>query len=501
MSKKLTLITILVLLLFLNTLSFSQIVTYEAGILVNPTLDEGVYEYQEYFFLTGEPILLKGTVEVPDIPNDDNYSITYDFELTNDEQNIEYTRSITYDVVNKKDNQLSQTTYKATINSIDETITIDGDNYNLGSYLFDRTKIIDNTPAVDYYSGNLYFKRIYYLNGDSINNEGKIVHTINSTEDTGYKHHWGESETLILKHEIDSEITQGEDTIKWSGIIDTKNSSVDKKRFKYKHTDPQNISFRGSFIKSNTMENVVQITYSLPSVDGENIDETKRVADEKNLTKDIINDFDSLIVPKIKDIGGHWAEDEIFLLRSIKIFENNNKYFAPDTFMNRIQFGKAIANAISDIQKGDLTDQIINERDNQEKPFKDIELDDADYEYVKFLKDKGIMNGEYGYFNKYSAITRQEAVKIMIYALGLEDLAPSPPYQTKFIDDENISKWAKDSIFMADQISLVNGYPDGTFRPKKRLSKADAAVLIKGFIDHIKDTITVDYREKIINKY
>ena len=54
---------------------------------------------------------------------------------------------------------------------------------------------------------------------------------------------------------------------------------------------------------------------------------------------------------------------------------------------------------------------------------------------------------------------------------------------------------------MANQISLVSGYPDGTFRPKKRLSKADAAVLINGFIDHIKDTITVDYREKIINKY
>ena len=89
----------------------------------------------------------------------------------------------------------------------------------------------------------------------------------------------------------------------------------------------------------------------------------------------------------------------------------------------------------------------------------------------------------------------------MVNALGLEYLAPMPPYTTSFVDDREIPKWARDSVYVANEIGLVNGYPDGTFRPDVYLNKADGAQLIMNFIKHIKDTITIDYREKIINKY
>ncbi len=499
MYKK-TLILIIFLLL-ISSVSFADIVTYEAGVVGDPTMDAGVNEYSEYFFLTGKPILLSGTCEVSDIPDKDNYSRTFSFELSNTDENVILTREITYDITNKKDSELSQTIYKADINKIDESITANGVSYNLGSFLFDRSKLIDNTPAVDYYSGNVYFERKYYINGDAITNDGVIVHKINSLTDIGYSHYWGDSETLILEHEITMKESSFDDSPKWSANITTKNSSIDKKRFQYIETDPQNISFRGSYVKNNTMENIVQCTYNLPTISGGTIDELNRIESEKNITKDVITDYESLISPKIKDIGGHWAEDNIFLLCSLGIFDNSNEYFAPNSQMNRIMFGKAIANSLADIEKSDLTDQIIRDRDKTDKLFFDIENSDIDYNYIKFLKERKIINGEYGYFKPYRPISRAEAIKIMVNALGLEYLAPMPPYTTTFTDDKMIPKWARDSVYVANEIGLVHGYPDGTFRPDVYLNKADATALIANFINHIKDTITIDYREKIINKY
>jgi hypothetical protein len=89
---------------------------------------------------------------------------------------------------------------------------------------------------------------------------------------------------------------------------------------------------------------------------------------------------------------------------------------------------------------------------------------------------------------------------MIVRALGLENLAPAPPYKTIYLDDDDIPFWAKDSIYMANEIGLITGYDDGTIRPDNFVSRADAAVFIENFINHIKDEISYDYREKIINR-
>jgi hypothetical protein len=68
------------------------------------------------------------------------------------------------------------------------------------------------------------------------------------------------------------------------------------------------------------------------------------------------------------------------------------------------------------------------------------------------------------------------------------------------VDDADIPDWAMDSIYMAYEVGLVTGYSDGTIRPNNFVSRGEAAVLIESLIGHIKDDITYDYREKIINR-
>jgi len=486
------------LMLLVSSVTFGAIPSYEGGAIGDPTLDEGRYEYSEYFFLSGQPILLKGYVEVPEENTNDTYTETYDFELTNAEENIVLDRSVTYNVTNKTDDDMNQKIYKREISDIQEAIDVAGEVYTLGSYTYDHSRLIDVTPAVDYFSGNVNYKKIYYLNGDSVTNDGKLTHTLTSVTDVGYNHFWGNSETLVLEHQLNFEGTDAEEN--WTGAYTTKNSSVDQKRFQYNTNDPINISFRGSYVKSSTMENIVQSTYNMPDTEA-GIDDFNRNQGEKNITENVTLNYESLLSPKIRDIGGHWAEEEIFLLRSLGIFDNNNEYFAPNSQMNRLMFGKAIANALADIETMDLTDRVINNRNENGEIFYDVDGEHPDYEHIKFLKDRKIMIGEYGYFKAYRPVSRAEAVKVLINALGLETLAPMPPYRTTFSDDEAIPTWARDAVYVANEIGLISGYPDGSFRGDAYLTKADATAMIMNFIEHIKDNITYDYRERIINKY
>ncbi len=502
--------SIVVLLLFLLTAlpSFAEIVSFEAGVVGDPTMDDGVYEYQEMFFLTGEPILLTGTVDVgtPPSEGDTNYSRTYDYELQNIENEIVLSRSVTFDVVEVVNESMQQTTLKADIRSIDESIDVAGDTYTLAGYLFDESQLIDNTPAVDYFNGNLYAKRKYFINGDQLTNEGVVTVEISSDTYVGYKHLWGNSETQVLQYNIEAEVPSAADDGSrdtWTGQVSVKMSSMMRNQFKYSQTDPQNISFRGNYVKTENEENVLQYTFTLPTfADDGTINEALRNEGEVNLKNNIMKDSTSLITSKIRDIGGHWAEDSIYLLTSLEVFSADTTFFGPDLPVNRLDFARAITKSIASVEPYTRAELIRRDRQNdRENLYLDVDSDDENLAYVEFVKEKGLMIGEGDYFMPDRTLRRSEAIAIMVNALGMMHLAPAPPYQTVFTDDADIPSWAKDGIYVANEIGLISGYEDGSIRPNKIVTRAEAAVMLETFIRHIKDNITYDYREKIINRY
>lgn len=504
--KCMTLLMILVLVLQGN--AYAEIVGFEGGAVGDPTMDDNTFEYEEMFFLTGKPIKLTGTVSVPDQPGDDEteYSLDYDFELQNVEEGVTLSRSVSFDVVEIVNESMQQTTYKADIDSLDETITAGANTYTLGGYLFDESQLIDNTPAVDYFNGNLYAKRKYFINGDQINNDGVVTVEITSDSYVGYEHLWGQSETQVLLYDISGTLPAADadsEEGRWTGQVTLKMSSLTKNQFKYSSTDPQNISFRGNYVKVANDENVLQYTYNLPSVaDDGTINEALRNEGEENIKNDIITDSTSLITSKIRDIGGHWAEGSIYLLTSLEIFSADTSFFGPDLAVNRKDFAKAITKSIASVEPFTQADLIRRDRQrDREELYLDIDSADPDLAFVEFVKEKGLMVGEGDYFMPNRTLRRAEAISIMVSALGMTHLAPSPPYSTEFTDDADIPNWARDAIYVANDIGLIDGYEDGSIRPNKIVSRAEAAVMLETFIRHIKDNITYDYREKIINRY
>lgn len=468
------------------------------------------YIYKEVVFITGKPVVVEGKAVSQTRRKGDVESTILTYELNNKAEDMNLKRRISYETSFYKKDDKGQTVAVTTVTKFSERITIGGDRYNLEDYQFSKSVVYDNRPAVDFYSGNMSSKKTYLLNGDN----GTVV--VDSTADTivGYKHYWGASETYVINQDIsvnlpdfiqDPDDSNEKDDLKWDATTTLKMSSTTRKDLSYVRNEPTNISFRGGLLQTAKEENIAQYSYDLPKFDDDGyIIKKKRDKDEEDLRLDTAEEHKRLVIPKVTDIRGYWAEESIFTLYSLEVFDSPSEYFSPKVPMTRADFAKAVVRAIDTLDTQETKQQAIkNARNKQDEPvaFDDVAKEDADYDYIKYVKDKGIMNGvEEGFFAPNKPLSRAEAITILIRTLGLESMAPNPPYKTIYKDDNQIPLWAKDSIYAATEIRLIRGY-DGYIAPKQNISRAEGAELIYRYIKHIKDNITVDYRERIINNH
>lgn len=487
-----------------GTISYGGIIWMDGGVVGDLQIS-GSNEYHEVTFVTGKPVLLKGLVQLPTVPeNSDSYTLRYNFELFSADGTITLERSVTYRVQKQPNAVLNQTTYEKTLTGYEEEITTPSGVFTLAKYTFLEGRIIDNTPAVDYFSGNIISERTYYIDGDFATHSGEFHIITDARPIVGYAHEWGANETQVIQHSFThyENTSEGLEPV-WSGTVDIGMASTRKVDFSYQYTDPQNISFRGNYFKITREENVLSYDYNMPFSDNGSVDleSLRRSTGEKRLSEEVITESKALITPRIRDIGGHWAEDNIFLLTSLEVFDTDKEYFVPGSVISRLEFGKAVVNVINGkLPEPTRTEQIQRLRPGVETPYLDVAPDHPDYHYLEFIKENGIMNGRNYYFKGDEPLTRAEAITILVRALGIEYMAPAPPYDTHFVDNSAIPEWAKDAIYMASEVGLVGGTPEGYINPNAWVKKDEASAMLVNLIYHLKDEISYDYREKILNR-
>ncbi len=109
-------------------------------------------------------------------------------------------------------------------------------------------------------------------------------------------------------------------------------------------------------------------------------------------------------------------------------------------------------------------------------PLEFSDMTDSEFaEAVNFLVQKGIIRGYAdGTFRPLQSLTRAEAVKIL---LASQNFAPfdDPDEEAQFPDSTG---WEKSWVNEAVRRGMVRGFPDGTFRPHQKLTKAEATKLI-----------------------
>lgn len=105
--------------------------------------------------------------------------------------------------------------------------------------------------------------------------------------------------------------------------------------------------------------------------------------------------------------------------------------------------------------------------------------DSAKESSIKRLAGLGLLNGyPDGSFRPENPITRAEFAKVIVYALGLKDAADMLSGVPVGFPDVPANHWATGYISIASSQLIVNGYPDGTFRPEANVTYAEAVTMI-----------------------
>lgn len=460
-----------------------------SGVLATP-LDftggvQNEHIYEEIVFITGEPIRFVGTYDVKEKLKDNEETITYKFKLTSEDASLDgkLDRTITYKTELSNHIGVGQTIGKTIVDKYKETIKLESDTYDLTDYQFSKSDIIDERAASDFYSGNITARKYYEYNKD----QGNVVVDITG-RNVGYENFWGSTETQIIDHMIKSKTN---DEASWQGSYSHQVSDSLTKALRYSENGANFSSFDGGYVRVTDHTIVSKYDYRLPNAKG-----------TISLNQDMLPNVERLIVPKFRDVNGHWAENDIKKLYSLDVFDDNSNIFSPDTSANRLEFTKAIMRA-SDIrvaQEEKKSGRIRRNKVEEMSYFKDISVEHPDYKYVKSGVQKGIINGKAkDIFDPNGFLTRAQAISIMVRALGFSNRAPNPGYITAFSDDRDIHPSFKDEIYMAREINLVEGDSLNRVNPNKALTRAETSALILRFLKFLEKDLQKDYRENIIS--
>jgi len=232
MKPKITLITIL-LIAALTLQSFGmEIPGYEGGIKNELT-------YKEVIFITGEPILTEGTIDIKVTQKGNIITERYSYRLANTEKEATLNRtvSLTREIQDKGD----QTIENISISNYTETINVGRNRYVVDqkSNQWSKSDIFHKKPGVTYFAGNWTGRKTYTINRTG----GKITVETEGTS-VGYDQSWGSTQTQTLEHYITYEEI-GQNPIKWQGSAKVEAVHNRTKDYAYMSNTPSQISFNG----------------------------------------------------------------------------------------------------------------------------------------------------------------------------------------------------------------------------------------------------------------
>ncbi len=96
--------------------------------------------------------------------------------------------------------------------------------------------------------------------------------------------------------------------------------------------------------------------------------------------------------------------------------------------------------------------------------------------YIQTLAEQGVVSGKVeGFFDPNANVTRAELIKMATLAFGhsVEDSILDQPFV-----DVKINSWFAPFVKVAKDLSAIQGYDDGTFRPNDHVNRAEALKII-----------------------
>lgn len=112
-----------------------------------------------------------------------------------------------------------------------------------------------------------------------------------------------------------------------------------------------------------------------------------------------------------------------------------------------------------------------------EPPFDDVGTGDWFYEYVKYVYNKGLMNGTgEDSFSPYLTTTRGMIVTILYNMAGVLEVTGECPF-----GDVEAGKYYEKPVIWAAEKGIVSGYGSGNFGPEDAISREQMAVILMNY--------------------
>lgn len=170
------------------------------------------------------------------------------------------------------------------------------------------------------------------------------------------------------------------------------------------------------------------------------------------------------------DIDGNYANESITRLADLGIVKGiSDDLYAPRAGTTRAEF-------MSMLTRLSLSPEQIKQAAGQELQFNDIDANDW---YIPELQ-AAVANGIVAGFSKEEfrpdqQIDREQAAKML--GAVIHTIIPTSDSEL-YADSSTVSDWAKQDVNGLTLTSVLQGYPDQTFRPHSHLTRAESAVMI-----------------------
>ena len=158
-----------------------------------------------------------------------------------------------------------------------------------------------------------------------------------------------------------------------------------------------------------------------------------------------------------------WAKDEIREVTAKGYMTGTDiNSFEPEKYITREEFAAVLSRAFG--YGTVVVDKSV---------FRDVKSSNWAYNYINTMYSYGIMKGSGGYFNPKSYITREE-VAVSLYR-ALKGYAV---YAKNYFYDLSEDRWSKQYIDFCVAKGILNGFPDGSFKPYKEITRAEIARIL-----------------------
>lgn len=180
-------------------------------------------------------------------------------------------------------------------------------------------------------------------------------------------------------------------------------------------------------------------------------------------------------VEAFSDTGHHWAGLEIEHLRGRELISGYpDGAYRPEANISRQEFVVLLIRAMNKQREAEVLQQGVSFFNDSNTWAKG---------YVELAHEMNLAEGDnQGIFSPDRPISREEAVVILVKCMGTKD--ESEPV-SQFADETDISSWAYPSVTQAIDQGLIHGFPDNTFRPQSKLTRAQVAIMLEAFLSHM----------------